>query len=575
MSGLITGGLGSGGSPTFATLGLSGVSSGGGGGGAFNAIAAAVLGPRAVRLTFNVPPQAYNPTLVSDGLRPANYSFAGPAIATPALVVPVTGDPYSLDVYVAARFAAGAWQITIASTILSVTGGALAAPYQFSFTTQVSPTSTPVSGGAQNEGLLRRFFNPALQGDSWDDLIAAVEGDDDNLIGDAYVNDFVRRAAAQTSAATASGAYLDQRAADQGVRRPPDVGMDDDDFRTLVRHLGTNRVTTNAVEDVLETFYGADAVRATLPAGPTEPYAMRDGDDLVLEFGDERTITITFSASRFDNIGQATAIEVAAVLNRTFRDSALHAFAGTEADPTTGASRVIIYADARGLASVCRCLGGRAQVALRLPLDVLPSVSSPYGSWIIAPSPVVGRLRLTTSAPSAYDLLKVRVGDLALIYGREFPLAIQGTAAVLDVSVTYPGGVLTQWIEIAGSGVSATVSQLTSDAVLFLRPRHRTVYDEASPAYVATTATGMRVALPATTLVVLRENGTAGYLAAATGLAVNSVDRDASGRVTLTLASNHGLAVGQQVIVDGLRAGAAAPAVSAGSPSGTLGASHT
>lgn len=109
---------------------------------------------------------------------------------------------------------------------------------------------------------------------------------------------------------TAGGKYLDALAANEGLQRP--AGMSDDHFRDLAR-VGDEKLTLEAVLDVLEAFYGRDAVRA-YDTSIEEPFAITPGQDLTWTLDGDQVFSHVFLASEFKNPGSATAVEVAAAL---------------------------------------------------------------------------------------------------------------------------------------------------------------------------------------------------------------------------------------------------------------------
>lgn len=552
----------------------------GGAGGAvvttFFLAGAAQIGPLAIRVSFSKPPLAVDATQADDATNPASWTLTGPVAASVVAAGPVTGDPNAVDVYVGALLAPGTWTIAVAPTVEDLTATLVVAPLSEQFSVAVAPTLTGVAGGAVNEGILREHLNPAIEGEATDDLIFAIEGTGDDVHGDAYVSETARLAFLQLFPSTASGQYLTKRASEVGVTRPDNVGLTDDAFRQLVDALGNRLLTDHAVQDVLEVFYGPESTRATLTSSLQEPFRLQDGDDLVLVFEETQTVTVRFSQTQFARVGQATAVEVAATIDRQVRQAGVRGFASAVVDPTTGLGQVRVHAAARGVPSGIRCRGGRGQVALRFPQDVFTGLSGPFGSWTCAPSPDrSGRIRITSSPTTPYDLSLLREGDLALIYGAEFPSFVRGTEEVLAVSVTLPGGILTQWFEIAGPTLpSTTVPQLAETSLVFQRPTLRSVHDADTPAYAVEVDEGLSVVLPATSSVVSRGAGRAGYLVGPAALPILSLDRDAVGRVTLTFGTAHGLSAGDGVLLDGLAASPAFPTVHAGTPSATLGASH-
>jgi len=78
----------------------------------------------------------------------------------------------------------------------------------------IPPTPNP---GVQNqapEGFIRQFLNPALQGDAWTAIVAALGS------GDATNWDNAEYAFDQLFISSASEQFLDRQLADNGINRP-------------------------------------------------------------------------------------------------------------------------------------------------------------------------------------------------------------------------------------------------------------------------------------------------------------------------------------------------------------------
>ncbi len=459
-----------------------------------------------------------DPKLTSgfDGsLRVANYVLTGPAENYPTNASEVVDDPQAVDLYLAAPIELGTWTLAV-SNVVDENDAVLEAPTSLTFNVERVAVQETVPAGAVNDDIinvLRKHFNPALKGPNWDSLLAALAA------GDVTNWNNAKLAFNQLFVATASGAYLDKRASDQGVRRPPAIAMPDDLFRDLVIVSKTSKLTQDAILEMLEVFYGPDAVRATITTKYSEMWNLEDGDDLILFIDERDIVTISFSRKAFARMGTVTAVEVATSITQQLRNAGFTAFAVPYVDDT-GAYHVRIYSGRLGISSSIRVIGGRAQ-----PQLLFTSGSSapdyvfedgggpPYATWNIAPSPdVLGNYRYTLvgTSPTFTDLNEVVEGDIVMVYGTEFLLANRGSFDVVRVGVEYPGPV--QWFEIAFAGTAQTsVAQLTYESLMFHRAPKRTIYNESRHALVSQTEGHVEVILPATTQAVARTSRTAAY----------------------------------------------------------------
>lgn len=319
-----------------------------------------------LRVTYSFPPLAQNPAGPTDALNPDNYTLSGPAVDYVTDVVPVVGDSRSVDCFLAAPLAVGTWSLAAAHVVdsnsIETVSGSPATVAIASVTTQ-----SGLNQGAANdavENVLRKFFNAGLKGANWEAVLAAIAaGDLTNWENAALAFD-------QLFMSTARGTYLDQRTGDQGVRRPTNVGMSDDLFRQLAISIKNNKLTVEAFLEVLEVFYGPDAVMASATTDVAEPYDLRDLDDLEFLIDEKQDVTMALHREHFAHITSASALEVAAAITRGFRDAGSAAFAISYSDPTTGENRVRVYSGSLGLGSSVRVTSGRAQRKLRFPTSI-------------------------------------------------------------------------------------------------------------------------------------------------------------------------------------------------------------
>lgn len=406
--------------------------------------------------------------------------------------------------------------------------------------------SEPVSMGAVNDSaadVLRRHLNPALVGPAWDALIAAIAtGDQNNW-------DTARLAFDQLFTSTASGVYLTRRAADDGIERPENVGMSDEMFRNYTIKRSTSALTEESLLEMLEVFYGRDAVRAHAQTEVAEPFILSDGDDLTILVDERLVVPVTFSTADFAVIGQARGAEVAAAITRAFRVAGSTALALDVVDPLDGSVKVRIYSGALGLASSVRVTGGKAQDALSFPHRL--ALTSGLPTWTITVDLVAGTTRYAATSP--VDLSQLRVGDYVNIFGSPFQAANRGSFPVINVFFAYTPG-LVQYFEVAHVGTAqAAFAQVADTDVEYFRPERQTIYNEANRAViVASLNDEVDVVLPATSAAVVRQAPHAAYAQGAAPLAsVVSAVRLNNGIVTVN-ALAHGLSIGDQVFIDGI-----------------------
>lgn len=414
-----------------------------------------------------------------------------------------------------------------------------------------------VNEGGENddaESILRKHLNPALKGDGWNAVIAGMStGDDANW-------ENAKRAFDQLFKISAGGLYLERLAADDGLQKPLNLGMPDELFRHYAIQMTNGKLVENALLEILEIFYGAESVRAFSDSGVAEPFVMADGETLTVLLDERDEVTVVFTGADFDDLNSVRAVEVAAAITRTFRTNGLTGYALANVDVTTGSTHVRIYSGALGLVSSVRVLGGSGQNILRfdtyLPLLTLPVM------WDVTPNTTTRRTRFTVTGGTA-DLSQLVIGDYVNVFGTIFDAANRGAFQVVDVSYAYPGGILTQYFEVALDGVTQSgLTQVNGNDLVFFRPTRKTTFSASRTTVVAVTGDSVSIVLPATSQAVGRGPYTGAYAQVADALAVSTLER-INGVVTVATLAAHGLAEGDQAYVDEAYAALGAPAVAA------------
>jgi hypothetical protein len=440
-----------------------------------------------------------------------------------------------------------------------------------SFVVTKVPTQSDLAPGTTNdaaENVLRKFLNSTLKGRAWDAMIHALAA------GDAKNWDNAAAAFDQLYITSASEGYLDRRTSDYGEVRPASVGMSDDLYRKLAIIKKTKKLTQEAFLEVLEIFYGPDAVRASTTANISEPYSLNDLDTLDLLLDEKVHVTVTFERATFGQIDSARALEVAGAINRALREAGSQAYAISYTDPTTGSNYVRIYSGSLGLSSSIRIIGGSGQRSLQFPAVLFTGAGFVPTNWVVSKSPTAGLTRFT-GGQGVFDLDVVRQGDFVYIFSDDpsdpfYAAGIQGVFPVENVSTYYivenPAAPRAQYFEIPLSNPpTGTYLQSQFDALMFFRPTKRTIYDQ--PRHVVVNQGG-KVVLPATTQAVQRRPGTAAYLNGQTPQTVSSLVRTPDNVVTVVTADPHGLVVGDQINIEAVVPVGARPTVTPGTPSG-------
>lgn len=339
---------------------------------------------------------------------------------------------------------------------------------------------------------LRKLFNGSIRGKNIDAVLRALANPAVYLVNNlqaVYDNFFI---------SSAVDRYLDQRLADYGLIRPPQVGLADDVFRGIGLSLINRKQVRDLVTSILTTMFGDELTQATSRSATFEPFNLDDGDKLDISFDGSQKVSVTFLSSQFQNISSATAQEVADAITKSLRSQGKTGRAFAKNDGM--GPYVIIISDTAGPQSSVAVLGGRAQNVLVFDKP-RPTTGGAATQWTISVSPG-GFLRYTwTSGPNP-SVGKTRIGDYANIFGSSFSAENQGTYTITDVK---GGTVGNAYFEVSNPlGVSEVVVQ-GADGILFFqpfvnllttKPRYAAIFQEESRL--------LEVFIPATTKVVRR-----------------------------------------------------------------------
>jgi len=310
----------------------------------------------------------------------------------------------------------------------------------------VAPTGAatpPFSGDSQDAAeFIRDHIPSSMKGTVWACLIAGLAASEQVAWDNAPLVD------RQMFLATASGTWLDRRAAGLGFERPLDVGMGDDSFRDYAITVSSSQQTIIAFLEALRVFYGRVAVQASAVSAD-EPYALVDGDTLTFTLDGVQTVSVPFLVADFADIGAAKANEVCSVLNREFSLRGVSALAQFDLNPTTNVARVTLFTGTLGARGSLVVASGAAQTALGLPTALQRLLGQAGASYVLsrgkgavevffpATTQVVAR-DLTSAAYLTIDNVTAGVGPY-LFEGVARGLSITEVATVTTTDVLEAG----------------------------------------------------------------------------------------------------------------------------------------
>lgn len=375
-----------------------------------------------------------------------------------------------------------------------------------------------------NTKLFRQYLSNFLNGPNIDAVLYAF--------GEAY-NILEKNGVAvtdQLTISTASDVYLDNILSDLGITRPPELGISDYYFRKIGINITAAKQINTALHSVLEIFYGPEYVRGSTISTKYEPYDLSGEPDLSLIFEDGVVRTLVFNSSSFSNVFQATAQEVANVINVWIKNQNLTAYATVETDFNTGLKYVKLFAGAKGPYSLIQVWGGRAQSILEFP-DMRDTKLSPLNTttWQITKHDET-TIRFRWDGGPKPSLDKVLIDDRVMIYGSPFQTAnpeFNGTFTITNVSPpqTIPSPD-SGWFEIKtivqdlknsapnvyppintpGNTYSYTVNQVVYDDLKFFLAQKNTPYSRKRYALAfEPSANLLKIYLPATTTILERD----------------------------------------------------------------------
>ena len=350
---------------------------------------------------------------------------------------------------------------------------------------------------------LRSYLNPMIRGPNVDAVLNALAAGSSS-----YLINNVNAVNESLYISTASGTYLDARLAEFGVTRPPAVGLSDQIFRQIGIQVRNRKQVRDLINKLLDYIFGDEFTKAVDNSTTYEPYALADGDTLIVNFDDATTTTVVFNADEFSNIAMATAQETADAITKFLSNLNLSGSAVVQNDGN--GNYVQLLSDTIGPASSVTVLGGSAQNVL---LFAAPAFAGGNMStqWTVT---LAGGsiIRFTWSGGANPNLGKVLPGDYVNIFGGGFSSSPnEGSYTILE-SV---GGVVDEsYFEISNPvGSPGIIVQGADDAVLFYSPQRETITSKRLYAAVYQTQSQiLQIFLPASTQVIRRSRIGAAYL---------------------------------------------------------------
>lgn len=348
---------------------------------------------------------------------------------------------------------------------------------------------------------LKQYFNPSIKGKYVDGLLYAIaQGDEYNIKNSnaMFLNLFVK---------TASGIYLDTLAGNYGVIRPPNIGVGDEVIQRIICETLNDNTISNTLLTILDIYFSQFQVKAWDETEAIENYSLSAGDNLIISFDSGDVYEFTFFTTDFQNIGNATAEEVADVISEKLKDLKSSAYAVSFYDINSNFKKVRIMSGTRGPRSVVRVLGGKANNVLKF--STLLRTTQTTGTQFTITNPVDNTYRFTWTAGPNPNLGIVRVNDYANIFGINFNPQNKGTYTITQV---VNGSVMNAYFEVFNLvGFPEVVNLTTASDLYFFRPTKRTVLSNQQYATLfEVTPKELDIIVPVSTTIIERTPETGG-----------------------------------------------------------------
>jgi hypothetical protein len=285
---------------------------------------------------------------------------------------------------------------------------------------------------------------------------------------------------------SAQGKYLVDLAGQYGFSLPRNAGFDTTGIRNLaIPAVFLPKQTAYTANRIIETFYSVDVLHPSFLSSFGEPYALRDGDDLVLQTLSGE-IRVVFKASQVGDINNVTAGEVAGIVN----SQQLLVFADTYYNRQTNKINVRLTSSAYGANATLKVVGGTAQNILQFP-SIRDCSGDSTTVWSVTKEQgktYASRITFTYTSGHRPSVWNLRIGDLltirGLVDGVEPWSVLNGSYKLLDVGRDY---FVIQNLQFVPSVLPVVLSQPDALSFVFTSSRARSIYDNQEWALVTET----------------------------------------------------------------------------------------
>lgn len=315
-----------------------------------------------------------------------------------------------------------------------------------------------------------RFFKTRTN-KNWKALIEALGESDEDL------SELVQQVKKQLFIKTAGRPYLDRLGSNFKVSRPRFLGMDDETFRRYIPVVAYQPKQVKLVLDqLLDIFFFRESTTAFTVSGAGAPYRLLDGWELEYTVDGDKLENIIFESDDFTDINNATAEEIAGVINRNAR----YSFAVVFDDRIRKKKFIRIFTNTVGSKGSIQVTGGRADIALQFTGFNTSAGSSLDTEWQVTKVGDTVTFEHVSGTSPRLDLISV--GDVAII---ELP-GNEGSFVIESVDVAAGTFTFTNLFGTAGTFLhsnypDSAVRFRTAEKMVVYTNRNRAVVWEVSP----------------------------------------------------------------------------------------------
>lgn len=239
---------------------------------------------------------------------------------------------------------------------------------------------------------------------NWKALVEALgEADQDTA-------DLVAEVRKQFFVKTASRPYLDRLAANNKIARPRLVGMDDPSFRQYIPVLSYQPKQVKLIIDqLLDIFFFKESTTAFITSQNFSPFDLDDGWELELLIDEQYSDRIVFKSSDFTDINNATAKEIVASINR----QAKYCYATAYYDSITKNTFIRLFTKTVGSKGSIRILGGRSNVSLRFNGFIFSAGNGNNTQWTV--TKVGDQATFQYTAGTSPNINQLTAGNIVIV----------------------------------------------------------------------------------------------------------------------------------------------------------------